>query len=52
MYTLFWLEDVKGRDHSEDLGVDGKGKVVPCAFLTEHQAMKVYWGSRGIAPLI
>jgi len=23
----------------------------PCA-LTEHQAMKAYWGRRGIAPLI
>jgi len=24
MYTIFWLEDLKGRDHSEDLGVYGK----------------------------
>jgi len=24
----------------------------PCACSTEHDAMKVYWGSRGIAPLI
>jgi len=25
MYTVFWLEDVKGRDHSqEDLGIDRK----------------------------
>jgi hypothetical protein len=24
-YTLiFWLENLKGRDHSEDIGVDGK----------------------------
>jgi hypothetical protein len=23
MNTLFWLENLKGRDHSEDLGVDG-----------------------------
>jgi hypothetical protein len=28
-----------------------KGKVVP-VFLTEHHAMKAYWGSGGIAPLI
>jgi hypothetical protein len=21
--TVFWLEDLKARDHSEDLGVDG-----------------------------
>jgi hypothetical protein len=30
----------------------GKGKVVPVLFLTEHHAMKAYWGSGGIAPLI
>jgi hypothetical protein len=24
MHTVFWLEDLKGRDHSEDLGVDGR----------------------------
>jgi hypothetical protein len=30
----------------------GKGKVVPVLFLTEHNAMKAYWGSGGIAPLI
>jgi hypothetical protein len=24
MHTIFWLENLKGRDHSEDLGVDGK----------------------------
>jgi hypothetical protein len=23
MRTKFWLESLKGRDHSEDLGVDG-----------------------------
>jgi hypothetical protein len=28
-----------------------KGKVVP-VLLTEHHAMKAYWGSGGIAPLI
>jgi hypothetical protein len=22
MYTIFWLENTKGKDHSEDLGVD------------------------------
>jgi hypothetical protein len=22
--AVFWLENLKGRDHSEDLGVDGK----------------------------
>jgi hypothetical protein len=29
-----------------------KGKVAPVLFLTEHRAMKAYWGSGGIAPLI
>jgi hypothetical protein len=24
MHTKFWLEGLKGRDHSEDLGIDGK----------------------------
>jgi hypothetical protein len=24
MGTPFWLENLKGRDHSEDLGVDGR----------------------------
>jgi len=23
VHTLFWLEDLKGRGHSEDLGIDG-----------------------------
>jgi hypothetical protein len=23
MHTVFWLENLKGRDHLEDLGVDG-----------------------------
>jgi hypothetical protein len=24
MHTIYWLENLKGRDHSEDLGIDGK----------------------------
>jgi hypothetical protein len=32
--------------------VKGKGKVVPMPFLTEHHAMKAYWGCGNIAPLI
>jgi hypothetical protein len=31
--------------------INGKGKVSPC-FLTEHHAMKPYWGNGGIAPHI
>jgi hypothetical protein len=30
----------------------GKGIVVPVLFVTEHHAMKAYWGSGGIAPFI
>jgi hypothetical protein len=26
MHTVFWLVNLKGRDHSEDLGGDGKMK--------------------------
>jgi hypothetical protein len=29
-----------------------KGKVIPVLFYTEHHAMKAYWGSGRIAPLI
>jgi len=32
--------------------VKGKGKVVPVLFLTEHHAMKAYWGSGDTAPHI
>jgi hypothetical protein len=24
MHTKFWLENLKGRNHSEDLGIDGR----------------------------
>jgi hypothetical protein len=24
MHTIFWLENLTGRDHMKDLGVDGK----------------------------
>jgi len=24
MHTVFWVENLKGRDHLEDLGVDGR----------------------------
>jgi hypothetical protein len=32
--------------------VQGRGEVAPVLFLTEHHAMKAYWGSGDIAPLI
>jgi hypothetical protein len=32
--------------------IKGKGKVVSLLFLTEHHAMKTYWGSAGIVPRI
>jgi hypothetical protein len=34
------------------LRIKGKGKVVPVLFLTEHHAMKAYWGSGVIVPRI
>jgi hypothetical protein len=24
MHTVFWMENLKGRDHLEDLSIDGK----------------------------
>jgi hypothetical protein len=24
MHSIFWLENLKRRDHSEDLGIDGR----------------------------
>jgi hypothetical protein len=30
----------------------GKGKVLPVLFLTEHHAMKAFWGSGGTVPRI
>jgi hypothetical protein len=24
MHKIFWLENLKGKDHSEDLGIDGR----------------------------
>jgi hypothetical protein len=32
--------------------IKAKGKLVAVFFLTEHHAMKAYWGSRTITPLI
>jgi hypothetical protein len=35
-----------------NLIVNVKDKVVPVLFLTEHHAMKAYWGSGGTAPIV
>jgi len=32
--------------------INGKVKLSLCFFLTEHEAMKAYWGNGGIAPII
>jgi hypothetical protein len=37
---------------SQPMELNVKGKVVPVLFLTEHHAMKTYWGSGNIAPHI
>jgi hypothetical protein len=40
-------------DDDDDDDDDGKGKVkVVPVLLTEHHAMKAYWGSGGASPLI
>jgi len=53
MLTIFWLENMKGKDNLEDLGIrKSKGKVIHVLFLTEHKAMKAYWGSGCIASRI
>jgi hypothetical protein len=36
--------------HMTERYVKNEGKVVSMLFLTEHHAMKAYWGSEGIAP--
>jgi hypothetical protein len=38
MHTIFWSENLKGRDHSEDLGVDGR-------IILEWILWKIGWGS-------
>jgi hypothetical protein len=45
MHTLFWLENGKGRNNSEDLGVDGK---VILEWISEKWSGKVWTGSVGL----
>jgi hypothetical protein len=42
MHTKFWLDNMKGRDHSEYLCIEGKG--VPL------HAMEAHGGRGGITP--
>jgi hypothetical protein len=42
---------IRDNDDDDDKG-RGKGKVVPVLFFNEDYAMKVCWGSGGIAPHI
>jgi len=30
MHTQSWTENLKGRDHSEDLGIDGRIAMIEC----------------------
>jgi hypothetical protein len=46
-----WIRLDRVCEEGNELSVSVEGKVVP-VFLTEHHAMKAYWGSGGIAPLI
>jgi hypothetical protein len=44
--------DFLGKFHGKVLLVKDKGKVAPVLFLTKHHAMKAYWGSGSIVPLV
>jgi hypothetical protein len=43
--TVFWVQHYQNGNSYWHFGVKGKGKLVPVIFLTEHHAMKVYWGN-------
>jgi hypothetical protein len=42
----------ESEDNLKCLKVKGKYKVIPVRLLTEHHAIKAYWGNGGMAPLI
>jgi hypothetical protein len=47
------IENVSGFNSSqEEIKVKVKRQSFPVLFLTEHHAMKAYWGSGGISPRI
>jgi hypothetical protein len=46
MYPFSYRQHIFDSFH--DKGCKGKGKVVPVLFLTQHHAMKAYWGSGDI----
>jgi hypothetical protein len=55
MHVQFLFEDLMRTDHLGDLDIGEiilLSKVVPVLPLTEHHAMKAYWGSVGTAPPI
>jgi hypothetical protein len=41
MHTKFWLENLKGMDHAEDIGVDGK---ITLERILEKYVRKVWTG--------
>jgi hypothetical protein len=45
-------QNVKYHDINVKVKVKVKVKLPLCFFLTEHHAIKVYWGSESIVPLI
>jgi hypothetical protein len=47
-----WIRVVVSVIQCNIFNLQGRGKGVPVLLLTEHHAMKAYWGSGGIVPLI
>jgi hypothetical protein len=41
MHAIFWFEDLKGEDHSKDVGVDGR---IILEWILETQGVKVWAG--------
>jgi len=52
-FVPFVFQEYRDRSHFlKTKQCRGKGKVVPVLLLTEHHAIKAYWGSGVVAPLI
>jgi hypothetical protein len=41
MHTKFWLKSLKGKDHTEDLGVDGR---IPLEWILKKQNGRAWTG--------